>query len=185
MPIRFRCAFCNQLMGIARRKAGTVVRCPTCGGQVIVPEPEPETAAQSASKKPKKKMGDVFENSDFDDVLKENSSGPTPLPPSKTSPGAPPSASSMGQMINFEDDEIPKGIYLTTGKMILLSVILLMLLALAFFAGLLVGRSYRAPKETETTYGPNFQRGLLAKNCQAPPCRFSGDCRVERNVSEL
>ena len=28
MPIRFRCAYCNQLMGIARRKAGTVVRCP-------------------------------------------------------------------------------------------------------------------------------------------------------------
>ena len=25
MPIRFRCAYCNQLMAIARRKAGTVV----------------------------------------------------------------------------------------------------------------------------------------------------------------
>ena len=33
MPIRFRCAYCNQLMGIAHRKAGSVVRCPTCGGQ--------------------------------------------------------------------------------------------------------------------------------------------------------
>ena len=31
MPIRFRCAYCNQLMGIARRKAGTVIRCPNCG----------------------------------------------------------------------------------------------------------------------------------------------------------
>src|SRR5262249_61750502 len=37
MPIRFRCAYCNQLMGIARRKAGNVVRCPRCAGQVIVP----------------------------------------------------------------------------------------------------------------------------------------------------
>ena len=42
MPIRFRCAYCNQLLGIARRKAGTVVRCPTCSGQVIVPAEQPE-----------------------------------------------------------------------------------------------------------------------------------------------
>src|SRR5204862_5290906 len=44
VPIRFRCAYCNQLMGISRRKAGTVVRCPTCSGQVVVP-PENEPAA--------------------------------------------------------------------------------------------------------------------------------------------
>src|ERR1700722_11078853 len=37
MPIRFRCAYCNQLLGIARLKYGTVVRCPTCAGQVVVP----------------------------------------------------------------------------------------------------------------------------------------------------
>ena len=34
VPIRFRCAYCNQLMGISRRKAGTVVRCPTCSGRL-------------------------------------------------------------------------------------------------------------------------------------------------------
>ena len=39
MPIRFRCAYCNQLMGIARRKAGSIVRCPKCSGQVVVPDP--------------------------------------------------------------------------------------------------------------------------------------------------
>jgi DNA-directed RNA polymerase subunit RPC12/RpoP len=44
MPIRFRCAYCNQLMGIARRKAGTVVRCPKCAGQVVVPDPEEDDA---------------------------------------------------------------------------------------------------------------------------------------------
>ena len=42
MPIRFRCAYCNQLMGISRRKAGTVVRCPSCSGQVVVPNPASE-----------------------------------------------------------------------------------------------------------------------------------------------
>lgn len=41
MPIRFRCAYCNQLMGIAKRKAGQVVTCPKCTGQVVVPTPDP------------------------------------------------------------------------------------------------------------------------------------------------
>ncbi len=40
MPIRFRCAYCNQLMAISRRKAGTVVRCPKCAGDIIVPSPD-------------------------------------------------------------------------------------------------------------------------------------------------
>jgi hypothetical protein len=38
MPIRFRCCFCNQLLGIAHRKAGTVIDCPTCRGKVWVPQ---------------------------------------------------------------------------------------------------------------------------------------------------
>jgi len=39
MPIRFRCYFCRQLLAIAQRKAGTVITCPTCQGQVWVPDP--------------------------------------------------------------------------------------------------------------------------------------------------
>ena len=37
MPIKFRCLYCDQLMGIARRKAGTVVACPACQRDVTVP----------------------------------------------------------------------------------------------------------------------------------------------------
>ncbi|TMQ33327.1 MAG: hypothetical protein E6K70_13660 [Planctomycetota bacterium] len=65
MPIRFRCAYCNQLLGIARRKAGTIVRCPTCAGQVVVPAaeaPEPES-------QPGEQEQLVFERSDFEDLL--------------------------------------------------------------------------------------------------------------------
>lgn len=43
MPIRFRCAYCNQLMGIATRKAGKVITCPKCAGQVVVPKPDPDS----------------------------------------------------------------------------------------------------------------------------------------------
>ncbi|MCS7045477.1 MAG: hypothetical protein NZO58_03880 [Gemmataceae bacterium] len=53
MPVRFRCAYCNQLMGISRRKVGTVVTCPKCGGQVVVPAPDPaQEAAEQAAANP-------------------------------------------------------------------------------------------------------------------------------------
>lgn len=39
MPIRFRCCYCSQLLGISRRKIGTVIQCPNCLGQVWVPDP--------------------------------------------------------------------------------------------------------------------------------------------------
>lgn len=40
MAIRFRCCYCNQLLAIAHRKANTVIQCPTCLGQVWVPDPK-------------------------------------------------------------------------------------------------------------------------------------------------
>lgn len=86
MPIRFRCAYCNQLMGIARRKAGTVVRCPTCAGQIIVPQnddpgavdpPPPSPAPPGAAPQPQP----LFEGSDFDNVLQMNPPATSAAPP--------------------------------------------------------------------------------------------------------
>jgi DNA-directed RNA polymerase subunit RPC12/RpoP len=37
MPIQFRCPACNRMLGIARRKAGTEVKCPRCTAQIRVP----------------------------------------------------------------------------------------------------------------------------------------------------
>src|SRR5437879_4729747 len=82
MPIRFRCAYCNQLMAIAHRKAGTVVRCPTCAGQVVVPVAgqaasqgaAPQAPAPRPAAPPKKGEAPpgpaLFEHSDFDQVFK-------------------------------------------------------------------------------------------------------------------
>src|SRR5258708_5205566 len=62
MPIRFRCSYCNQLLGIARRKIGSVVRCPTCAGQVVVPSKSTVAAEVPA--------GDLlFEHGNFDELL--------------------------------------------------------------------------------------------------------------------
>jgi|GEM_PF-1112219 len=39
MPIRFRCTYCNRLLGIATRKAGMDTICPHCGYEITVPVP--------------------------------------------------------------------------------------------------------------------------------------------------
>jgi hypothetical protein len=44
MPIRFRCSYCNRLLGIATRKAGTQTTCPHCGYEITVPIPEEDKA---------------------------------------------------------------------------------------------------------------------------------------------
>ena len=63
MPIRFRCAYCNQLMGISKRKAGTVVRCPKCAGEIIVPAPEGHEPAEDGTEQPAGPQ--AFEDANF------------------------------------------------------------------------------------------------------------------------
>lgn len=38
MPIKFHCQHCEQLLGIARSRAGAIVDCPQCGRSLRVPE---------------------------------------------------------------------------------------------------------------------------------------------------
>src|SRR5438874_3324880 len=85
MPVRFRCSYCNQLLGISRRKIGLAVTCPTCQGQVIVPPrdtegiPAPQPVIASARQ---------FEQSEFERMLhpeagaapSERPRAPEPLP---------------------------------------------------------------------------------------------------------
>src|SRR3984893_2440696 len=81
MPIRFRCAYCNQLLGIARRKVGTVVRCPTCAGQVVVPDKD----AEDLDKIDDPANPPLFERDDFDALFEMpaaigSARGPAPRP---------------------------------------------------------------------------------------------------------
>ena len=158
MPIRFRCAYCNQLMGIARRKAGTIVRCPRCAGQVIVPDPGPEGAAQEAvppsngpapeTPRPTSAPGPVlFEQSDFEKLFEPGPLVP-PAPPQMAPPQvaapppyAPPQA--VAPLPAYDPAPIPAaaGLFLTPAKLTILSVAVVILLGLAFFLGMLVGRS--------------------------------------------
>jgi phage FluMu protein Com len=170
MPIRFRCAYCNQLLGIARRKAGTVVRCPTCAGQVVVPADavaEPEESAPGGEQP-------VFERSDFDDLFNnpkpatEAGDPPTagapaprkkgggagtadppeeaPVPPEAWGTHADPDVEveplgipPAGGAPHFQAPR-PPGIVLSPTVATILTVVIVVGLALAFAAGLLIGR---------------------------------------------
>lgn len=37
MPIKFRCSYCRQFLGISRNRVGSIVDCPTCGRSIRVP----------------------------------------------------------------------------------------------------------------------------------------------------
>lgn len=151
MPVRFRCAYCNQLLGIARRKAGTVVRCPTCSGQVVVPAIDSEEATQQ----PLQPAGPpLFERSDFDELFNPPAGGA----PAPQSAPAPPGAWGTHADSAFVVGRIepapepvarpapsgtappPPGIVLSPTKATVLTVIGVLALAVAFGAGVLVGR---------------------------------------------
>ena len=152
MPIRFRCAYCNQLMGIARRKAGTVVRCPTCSGQVVVPNPEGGAEPPPVPGAPNQ----LFEGSDFDQLFEAGDKDrhaatvgdKEPEPPRAPAPAW---GTHAGQAFDIErlDPPVPvplpssappPGILLSPSLLTLLTVVGILLLALVFGAGILVGR---------------------------------------------
>jgi phage FluMu protein Com len=179
MPIRFRCEHCQQLLGIARRKAGTRVECPTCHALVLVPfsdqeEPAaaspPLRASADGPQAPVDRPGPpgapeepLFERSDFDQLLQ----GPEPDEPSllaprvgrqPTQPAAPPAdrlqqppapANIDVERVDVKPavwpgpppgGEMPAGYVLTPFRASVLTTGLIVLMAISFVAGLLVGR---------------------------------------------
>lgn len=151
MPIRFRCAYCNQLMGIAHRKAGAVVRCPKCSGQVVVPTPsEAEVAAASppapvpspAAPPTVKGAGGLFEQDNFSQVFVD----PQARPPQNPKPTA--GTANLHPLVPAEVDVEPivgpiemRGIFLTPGLLTLAGVLIIILMGAAFFVGWIVGRA--------------------------------------------
>ena len=169
MPIRFRCAYCNQLLGISRRKAGTVVRCPTCAGQVIVPNVDAE--APPAGQNSPNPL--VFERGDFDDLLNTEGEAAVPLErkeeletaadaPVVLSSAADPPPGAWGthpepafdvERINpvplATAESVPQaGIFVSTRNAVLLAVAVAVLLGVFFVAGLLIGMWLRPAQES-------------------------------------
>jgi hypothetical protein len=157
MPIRFRCVYCNQLLGISRRKAGTIVRCTSCEGQLIVPDPN-EGATEPAPKGPEVQPTavrqdqpapnpDLFEQGDFDALLEPYRAGNGPA--AVASPPKPPSSRLKG---SASPSPAPSGVssatsltglVLSRAQLTVISVVLVLTLGLAFAGGLLLGLSLR------------------------------------------
>lgn len=157
-------------MGIARRKAGTVVKCPNCNGQVVVPI---EEGVEGPESPPPGTQQPLFERSDIDEVLggKRVPAPPVPEPAAAAppkGPGAfPPSFQPVpakpsrpketaggalpvpGQQLDFPANlpmpATPPGIVMSPTMATLLSVAVVIALALAFTAGLIVGRLFLQP----------------------------------------
>lgn len=192
MPIRFRCVYCEKLLGIARRKAGSVVNCPHCNEKLIVPTPDPDheeeashreeldkgtdedealpklapspspTKAPAPRKVPAKEpAAKLFEQSDVSALLagestyRGNDDAPLPMfgsdrPTVKTSeqdgdPLLPAGLMRTSPPIMLKSDLLdePKavaGYHLSPAKATWLSLLVVVLLALAFAGGLMVGK---------------------------------------------
>jgi phage FluMu protein Com len=139
MPIRFRCAYCNQLLGIARRKAGTVVRCPGCAGQVVVPSLEEAGLAEKTVNPQQVTAGPPkpFEGNDIDRVL-EGADEPSVVQPGGGPVFASQAAGPPGSSVGAGSLRSP-GIWLSPARATLFSVVVVVALAVAFGLGLMVG----------------------------------------------
>ena len=163
MPIRFRCVYCDKLLGIARRKAGAVVNCPQCGQPLIVPTPEPEaTAAASQPASPPPGPGKLFEQDDFDVLLEGDATYRTPerppaprrakapTPPVPVVNPLPPRPLAVERSLPAAPASAPVnpsrggGLVLSGGMLVLALVAVLVLMGLAFGGGILVGRMLTA-----------------------------------------
>jgi phage FluMu protein Com len=170
MPIRFRCVYCDKLLSIARRKAGTIINCPHCVEKLIVPTPDPADTGPEPDEGPvqgstteKALTGPpppLFEALDFDAMLHTKPIRPSgepafdpPKPAPKSAGGfaplypAPPgpAAQSIPQPRVESAPPRPRGFYVSPAKATVLTLLMIALLALAFGAGWMVRRSMSVP----------------------------------------
>lgn len=149
MPIRFRCPVCQQLLGIARRKAGSNVRCPNCRNEVLVPAHDQD---DDLNDEPfRAPAPGLFDRDDFDQLL-HNAPGEsarprvvppqlTPVPPTRAQP-QPPARQVEVDLWPAPQPRMPPpgGIVLSPLRATMLTVVVIVLLAAAFAGGLVVGR---------------------------------------------
>jgi phage FluMu protein Com len=140
MPVRFRCKHCNQLLGIARRKIGMEVHCPECHKRVRVPaEDAPE------GHEPTRKKGPWFDSRDLDSQLQPSVAEPAakplkPAPPPAWFPARPPVPPLDVELYNPSPAPPAVGLVVSPLQAALLTLGAVLVLAVAFAMGVLVGR---------------------------------------------
>ncbi len=149
-------------MGIARRKAGTVVRCPSCSGQVVVPNPsaEPTEKPQEGASPRPTGQPELFERSNFDELFDDAAGGkraagrpaaaaaPHPTPDQPQALGPAPGAKPVEFAFDVEPVALPPsppgeapraGIILSPRTATLVIVAIILGLSLVFILGMIIG----------------------------------------------
>jgi hypothetical protein len=150
MPIKFRCVYCNQLLGIARRKAGSTVRCTTCNGELIVPDPAAATELAddppplpAVTERPPVQVdgGQLFERDDFAEVLEPfqfRSSSASLKAPARPSPRSEPTVSTPS-LVPSPAPPLAAGLTLTRKQATWAAVVIVIALGIAFAGGYFLG----------------------------------------------
>ncbi len=129
MPaIRFRCSACQRRLGIGAHRAGAIVVCPLCQQPTQVPEPDPDPPGLRVHPEPGR-AARLFEQSGFDALFRLD------LPVSAPDRVSPPAESVA--LLPKEVMRLRDGIYLSTGQVWGICLMILLLLALSFTAGFL------------------------------------------------
>jgi hypothetical protein len=158
-------------MGISRRKAGTVVRCPKCAGEIIVPVPDgsagPEDAAEQAG-------GQAFdvEKLDFGVEPVNGSIGATAV-----TPGEPAPPESLAPPASAPAPPKRVGVFVPLGMLIISIGVVVLLLILMLIIGLIIGRATMVPAEIKSVANGRSSPGALESPSAAlDPARNS--CRA-------
>ena len=109
-------------MGIAKRKAGSVVKCPKCGGEIIVPVPEGSEPVTDAPE-PAGDSAEPVHESPNPDASETAATEHAPSPPPEPKP--PPAR---------------VGVFLSVATLAISIVVIVLLLILVFVFGLIIGR---------------------------------------------
>ena len=177
MPIRFRCAYCNQLMGISKRKAGTVVKCPKCAGEIIVPTPDGEQPVEESGEPPAQEpepaatdqpaAAGAFEEKDFEQYFHE-AAGASPAAvaaPSETAAEpAPPPAEEPSPPDLPPPPPARRGLFLSLPMLFFSLVVIVVLLILMFVIGFYLGRHSAHATEIKSQ-----ESGLRPPKASPPP----------------
>lgn len=83
MPIQFRCQYCQQLLGISRARAGSMVDCPACGRSLRVPAEDGSPAKATSQRKAQADTRLLNALAELSGLGELNTS-PEPTPPSTT-----------------------------------------------------------------------------------------------------
>lgn len=129
-------------MGIARRKAGQVVRCPRCAGQVVVPAGESVLKAPAENPTPlppQPPASSLFDQENFSRLLGPAAAPPRPPPVATFEPPAQPASHYDAEPLH--DPVELRGVFLTPGLLTLAGVLIIVLMGAAFFVGWMVGRA--------------------------------------------